>query len=244
MKKILVSDLDGTLIQKNDISQSDREKIEKFTKLGNIFVIATGRNYYDFMRADRYFNIPYEYLILNGGSLILNKEKNIILSEIIDSDQIVAEIITSLKKINARNTLIYVSHEKSAVNMAYPWEPVFIADKVNSICLDFRDDFDENIDKVYDLLNKNKTYSIIKNGKYIDILPLGHSKEKSITTLLEYLNIDVEALYTVGDDWNDISMLEMTNNSYAIISHKEEVMQAAKNRVRNITECLDHLCME
>jgi HAD-superfamily hydrolase, subfamily IIB len=239
-RKILVSDLDGTLIQRNEITSIDRDAINKFVADGNIFVLATGRNYYDFMRAHRFFNIPYNYLVLNGGSLILNENNKIYYSKSIDEMLIVEHVIEVLKIINAVSTLIYISHEKTTINMAFPWKLSFYINNINSICLDFRDDNLENVEKVYSLLAKNKNIDVIKNGMYIDVLPSNISKKIAINELLFKFGLSQENLATIGDDWNDISMLMMTQNSYAIISDKIEVLNSARNQVSNISECIEH----
>ena len=55
-----------------------------------MFVIATGRSYDDFMKKKKQYNIEYDYVIINHGATILDKEDNIIFettmpNEILDS---------------------------------------------------------------------------------------------------------------------------------------------------------------
>ena len=45
MKKILVSDFDGTFYLKNVDINNNIKNVEKFRSQGNIFIIATGRSY-------------------------------------------------------------------------------------------------------------------------------------------------------------------------------------------------------
>ena len=88
MKKILISDYDGTFYQ-NDIDiKENMDKVTEFRTLGNIFVMAIGRSYVGLkIEIDKY-KIPYDYLILNHGALLLSKELNVISSFNLDKDQV------------------------------------------------------------------------------------------------------------------------------------------------------------
>src|SRR5699024_6898042 len=88
LKKLLVSDYDGTFyINDLDIKKTIGN-INNFRKLNNLFVIATGRSYIDLKeKIDRY-KIPYDYLILNHGALLLSKELTVIKSFFLDEEQV------------------------------------------------------------------------------------------------------------------------------------------------------------
>ena len=47
-KKILVSDYDHTFYLNDENIENNKEAVDRFRKEGNIFVIATGRSYFDF----------------------------------------------------------------------------------------------------------------------------------------------------------------------------------------------------
>ena len=86
MKKILVSDYDNTFyINDNDI-KNNIKKVETFRNKNNIFVIATGRSYYDFTKKLKDYPIKYDYLIINHGTTILDFNGNIKENYIIDEN--------------------------------------------------------------------------------------------------------------------------------------------------------------
>ncbi len=76
MKKILVSDYDGTFYINEDDIKNNIKKVKEFRNKNNIFVIATGRSYYDFEKKLDKYPFKYDYLILNHGAT-RNKKKNI-----------------------------------------------------------------------------------------------------------------------------------------------------------------------
>ena len=78
MKKILISDYDGTFYQSDIDIKKNIDKVTEFRALGNLFVLATGRSYVDLKQEIDKYKIPYDYLILNHGALLLSKDLEII----------------------------------------------------------------------------------------------------------------------------------------------------------------------
>ena len=90
MKKILVSDYDGTFYQ-NDIDiRENIDKVNEFRTLGNLFVLATGRSYVDLKIMIDKYKIPYDYLILNHGALLLSKNLEVLNVFILDKELVVS----------------------------------------------------------------------------------------------------------------------------------------------------------
>ena len=60
--KLLVSDYDGTFKEENNNKniKANIEAIKKFTKNGNIFALATGRNFTSIKSETTRYNIPYK----------------------------------------------------------------------------------------------------------------------------------------------------------------------------------------
>ena len=90
MKKILISDYDGTFYQ-NDIDiKKNIDKVNEFRTLGNLFVLATGRSYVDLKIMIDKYKIPYDYLILNHGALLLFKNLEVLNVFILDKELVVS----------------------------------------------------------------------------------------------------------------------------------------------------------
>ena len=77
-KKILVSDYDQTFYLNNSDIEINKKAVSKFRKEGNIFVIATGRSYLDFHNKVEMYNFEYDYVIINHGATILDKNGNVL----------------------------------------------------------------------------------------------------------------------------------------------------------------------
>ena len=65
------------------------------------------------------------------------------------------------------------------------------------------------------------------NGIFIDILPLGWSKGKSVEVLAEHLGIGLDEIAAFGDSENDLSMLRAVTHSVAVANATAEVKAAS-----------------
>ena len=79
MKKILFCDMDGTIINESGLLYSkDKEMIKRFRDAGNIFVFNTGRNIEEVRGEINKHDLAYDYLILNNGAQIMNKDEAVL----------------------------------------------------------------------------------------------------------------------------------------------------------------------
>ena len=85
-KKVLVVDYDRTLFINNSDMLNNINSINKFRENGNIFIIATGRTYNSLKKEIDKYNIEYDYLILNHGSLVIKKDKSTLFHYKIDKN--------------------------------------------------------------------------------------------------------------------------------------------------------------
>ena len=60
-KKILISDYDRTFYLNDNDMEKNKIAIKEFREKGNLFVIATGRSYFDFRNKAILYNIDYDY---------------------------------------------------------------------------------------------------------------------------------------------------------------------------------------
>ena len=79
-KKIIVSDYDQTFYLNDEDIEKNKIAVSKFKEKENIFVIATGRSYLDFHNKVDLYKFDYDYVIINHGATILDKEDNVIVN--------------------------------------------------------------------------------------------------------------------------------------------------------------------
>ena len=225
--KFLISDYDLTY----DIDiKTNIEKTKEFMK-NNLFSIATGRTYQGFKKIE--YDIPYNYLIINHGSTIL-KNDEIFYNVYIDND-IKNEIIKILKSEKIVN--IFVSKYKEDTNN-----------------LDV-----ENITKIHVTYNDEQTSLKIKNkiiekfddfveiyfgfhssGYGFEIVSKGVNKANAIEYIANFENIDKKDIYTIGDNYTDIKMIEKYNGNI-MKNSVEALKQITNKKYKNVSALIDEL---
>ena len=77
MKKILFSDIDGTIANDNlPITYKDQEAVKKLRTQGHYFSFCTGRNIQETKLVTPHFE--YDYLVLNNGAMIVDQNDQVL----------------------------------------------------------------------------------------------------------------------------------------------------------------------
>ena len=233
MKKILISDYDGTFYQNDKYIKKNIDKVTEFRQLGNLFVIATGRSYVDLkMKIDKY-KIPYDYLILNHGSLVLSKNLDII------------EVFT-LNKDEVDSILDYVSNNKDVddtILISTLTKDVKDTSNIVKIMLKLY-----NYDKaceVKSFVDKNyrniKSYLVGEDNHYlVEIISSKASKSLMIEKIVTKEQIENKNIFTVGDGINDIDMIKKYNG-YRMKTSCKELLPITNKAVNSVSELLDNI---
>lgn len=231
MKKILISDYDQTFYISDEDIEINKKAVEEFRKSGNIFVIATGRSFFDFHNKVNQYNFIYDYVIINHGATILDKDDNIFTNFSINND--VIENIKNDLQIEKSINKFCCSALESRVDFEHR-DLTKINVKYNS--KDEAMEINENI---------NNKYSDFVNSYYvshdsIEIISNKTNKSKAIELLLERLNVDKKNTYTIGDGYSDIQMVK-DFNGYAMKDSVEELKQVAKKEYKSVSELISEI---
>ncbi len=248
--KMVVTDLDGTLLQSDhSISVQDSGTLQKLGELGVCRVAATGRNLYK-VRQVLTTETPFDYVIFSSGAGIMEwKAQKLIKAMAITADRTM-EIIRFL--IQAKQNF-KVSKELPDNHNFYWWqsyecpelkryiehhskmgtaEPVdLLKPFISSQILLFFKKESEGFDLFKQELQHNfPDLSIIKTTSPLDpdyvwmeIFPKGVSKAHGIEEICQITGIARENTFSIGNDFNDLEMLEYTRHSYVVENAPEEL---------------------
>lgn len=253
--KMVVSDMDGTLLDKNfRISQESREIIRAIQSKGIIFTIASGRlhrmmnQYYNDLDMYNYKN---GYMIgLNGIELYSFKE-NILKKYVSFNNTDSLVIARSILEISLIPILMY-DEKTIIIKDDHEMEAMILSDILNNkysgafpdVKLEFLKDINfESVNKFCVLNTKNDMKTIIKKlnqkienenikilmvgGEWIEIVPSNIDKANRLQEIMHKENINKDEVIVFGDSQNDIEMLEFIPNSYAMENATEEVKKHA-----------------
>lgn len=238
---LLVSDMDGTLLNSNkEISKENLCAIEYFRKHGGKFTVATGRMVDSVETYLDRINLDIPAIIHNGGKVYDYKTKETIVEHTISSER--KDIIKRIKKewpnigieIFAEE-VVYIyqvckftkRYEKYNYNIVYempdeawdkPWVKILL---IGSKCeLDL-------LETVYK--EKYDDGTAFRSGaNFFDIVSNGISKGMALEEIIEKYNINKSKVIAIGDNMNDIEMLELAQYGFYIRGGAKRALEKAK----------------
>ena len=244
--KIIVLDVDGTLLPSN--GELDQETVKYLNELekNNLIVLATGRSYHELIKIRQTLNLKSPIITQNGAALIFQDRKNDVVlairkSIIDDLFSFAKDIIISAYYTN--DNTIYIQNKLDKLAFLYK-----ITESSNVICGDFTTLDLKNPNSIYLVLDNNKKelfFDRITNlySNEIKYYEFGHDLKHSIVILslkntdkayaiLELLMILKKDLYDVivfGDGPFDKTMLSLDCHTVAMANADDEIKKVAKH---------------
>jgi hypothetical protein len=238
MYKLLVTDVDGTLLDHNSsLSELNKRAIEDCLKSGINVVIATGKSFHSISYLVDYFDLSLPQITLGGAVLITPK------MEIIDIIRIPVkfyyEIISKVR--NMGYEPVVATQEGSIYYQEYLPTMKYIMDvgekliKVKNLLSDEyakkavsisipipeEDPLDAYIRKEF-----GSRMQVVRSGKYFfDILNIKALKGNALKKLINFLGIKKEEVVAFGDSHNDISLFKEAGLKIAVKNSYPELIK-------------------
>ena len=225
MKKLLIAaDFDGTLNQNDQVDVHTREAIDRWRAAGRYFGVVTGRRI-DFYEKAREIGIPFDYLIVCNGSLIVSDDRTILYESLIPPD-----VIAALERAMASYPDI-VHYQKDD---GTPEPHYYCLFPSNERALRVREEL---------LPEFGSIVNIFVNGAYINIGNAGTGKAEGVGIILKHFGLPEDGAAVVGDDYNDLDMI-LAHRGWAMESGKPEVVAKAPHTCRSVGDLIDSLLAE
>lgn len=226
---LLISDYDQTFGLGNDIPKENLEMLAYFEREGGRFTIATGRAHHTFriIRPNIPFNAP---VLLANGAVVYDFDKEEALWEeplpdTVREDmaelarlhpEMSLEVYSGEDDIYVWNTNKYVehhitytgasSHPCAVAEMPFPWDKAIMEQERDIL---------ENLQKEILARWGDRYEAIFSAHHMLELNAKGCTKGTAALRLAERLGIDRKNLYCVGDNENDIAMLEVSAIPFA-----------------------------
>ena len=249
MIKHLFSDLDGTLLNNNGKLSDYTKKIIGVCNIPLTLVSARSPQKMESILSE--LGVGGIHIAFNGA-MVFKKENNkfsILNKKILDREfarKLVLDIRSKFPKVGIS---LYDTNNWNVdlVNKVIEREKKIV--KVNYNLVDFNKYFNENLKEVYkvsfieddievfrklvDYVEVNYSDEKITIQKslssYLEITHTNATKSLGIEYVMKLKNIDRDSTVAFGDGENDISMLALTHNSYAMGNAIEKVKASAKH---------------
>ena len=248
--KLVACDLDGTLLHHNKpVSASTPAQLRALGRKGVVRVIATGRSHFSAKKA-LHKDFPIDYLALSGGAALMDwRTGKILYAHELDT-AFLHKALYLLKKYdmdfmlheplpeNHRFFYHHNGHKNDDFDRRLEMYSDFagtLAEKGNAIerasrfvvVLRKGQKFPEALYRKLGQLNIIRSTSPLDHeSEWIEIYPGQASKASAIQFICDKLGIGRDEVLTIGNDYNDLDMLQMTPHSFVLSSAPAELREA------------------
>lgn len=246
MRRLFVSDLDGTLVRSDGtVGQKDLDALKALEQLGIVRAIATGRSMHSLAKS-HFSDLPVDYIVFSTGAGVLKIPENRIITTAPHLNareiRLIVEILSTLeldfmihdpipdnhqfmyRRANAFNPdfdsrlRLYRGHCRS-LEEADIFKSGYRAAQIVAIIPPerFRKDLIEQIRcEVKNLSVIRATSPLDGKSVWIEIFPSRVSKSQTIAWLADRLEITAENTLMVGNDYNDMDLLEWCGRGFVV----------------------------
>lgn len=244
MIKLVASDIDETIITKNQIvPKRNKDAIKKAIERDVIVMLATGRGPYEV------FDIPDQagviaddrFIICCNGAITMNLATKEIV-DVIDLDFDYARKIFAYAYENKLTFYIYTLNEKYGINLSenaivaeshieiLETDNIdFLKDEIILKCIIMNEDMnflqalEVDVARITDY-SLEITYS---SNMYMEINARGVNKAIALEKVCSHYGIKMEDILAIGDNYNDVAMLEAAGTSVAVKNARLQVKDVA-----------------
>ncbi len=241
MKKIVYTDLDGTILDHDTYSYKEsKESLEILKKINVPVVFCTSKTRFEIEKYREKLGNIHPFISENGGGIFIPKDyfsfnfeydeiidnyKTIILGETIDH---LIKVLNVLKKKYGIRSFIDMNLKDIAKNSNFTIDDAALAKK-----REFEIPFQlKNKEKEKEVLEEIKSYGLncMVGGRYYHLAGK-NSKGRSVKILDELYKKEFKKIFTYGfgDSANDFSMLDSVDEGY-LVKKKDKTYSSEKYR--------------
>lgn len=253
MLKLVATDLDGTFLRNDkSVSQENLDILQELGNRGILRVVATGRNLNKVQEVIAE-HIPFDYIVFSSGAGVydvrnrkllyyqnLNKETVQQLSDfLVDKDlnfHLFKAVPENYKCWYYRGSVACSEFETYFDYHQAHSEPLPVDQEIDSEACQFLVVFPNNIDR-FRMLKEElqlrfpevkviRVSSPLETGYiWMEIFHPAVSKGNGVKFICDALHIDHECTLGIGNDFNDLDLLEFTKYSYMVDNGPQELKE-------------------
>lgn len=253
MRRILATDLDGTIVFERAVPAATRAALERWRAAGNMLVVATGKSIFATDDVLAPSHVAFDYCVCYTGAVVTDGAYDVVDATFLPLD-LVREVYAYLRD------LPHVATYATTLDHDYVLSDN--ADRVDSILAKFTplaeadfaahrfvgvpmlvtDDAMREQVAAHLVATWGDRLEVHRNQHFLDIVPPGSDKGLGLRRLLEHAfgGEDVD-LWTLGDSWNDIGMHRIADHPVCFTYSPPEVKAVCEREVGLAEELIDDL---
>lgn len=240
--KIIASDFDGTLCRGGPLTDVDREAISKWRRDGNIFGLISGRATIGLIWEQESIKFEYDFLAGASGAHAVDSKNEDLFAYTCDNEKI-QKMAYFIRENGGLSCGVALPRDhKDLYNKKNPELNVELMKSIPYTSqMNTYFETEEEARIFVEKVNKEFVgeFTAHQNGGCVDIPPYGISKAVGIAKVAEIFGVDKKDVITIGDNYNDIPMIEAFNGA-AVQNAKPEVKAAAKIVVKDYAELIEY----
>lgn len=248
MIELITSDIDETLVDDTkNVPVRNREAIAKAQEMGKIVMLATGRGPYELRDIPEQAGVVHDdrFIICCNGAIVLDAVSR----DIVASRPLGYEYATNIFKYAKENNLqcfIYTLKKKYAINLdeyeksaeytndtnvkeisgnnlEFLKDRIILKALIKHTDLDFLHSLEVDVAAICDY-NVEIAYS---SDMYMEINAKGVDKGVALKKVCDHYGIDIANTLVIGDNYNDIAMIEAAGTGIAVRNAHLQVKEVA-----------------
>ena len=246
--KLIGGGVEGT-IGDGEQTALDAEAVNKWRAAGNLFGFVSGRNAAALRWVQEHARVPVDFLLSDSGCVCYLGEKlffcgfapEVLFDPLADFMMARGTKLLAVNRPDGADMLYYRHSDgreeydpKRALWKARPFPQVSgyfsSVEKCHAVA--------KELEEIFPRL------TALPNGACLDIVPKGSGKNVGVARLARELSVPLDNVYTIGDNFNDIPMLDAFG-SFVVASARPEVQaHATIGVVESVAEMIDRLLKE
>lgn len=243
---LVAFDLDGTLLNDDrKVSDTDLATLYSLGENGIVRVVATGRNLYSVNKVlDDAF--PADYIVFSSGAGIINWDTKEIIEDLSLQKYDIKNVVSCFTELdlsftihssvpNSHHMMLHLQSSDSNdltnyVNFYKEFSSNFNLDKIPSKACQLvalinqeRSLFEVVSDKLPQLKVILTTSPVDKKSLWLEVFNKKVSKANGIQKIAQRHNIHVKSIFCIGNDYNDLDMLNFAQHSFVVDNAPSEL---------------------
>ncbi len=246
-RTLIISDLDGTLLNnESEISKNNEKWIKRFKSNGGLFTLATGRMEESILPYIKKLEIDIPVIVYNGAMVYCPTTKKALYEKQLYVSQSMWKEL--LKNNFEMGIFIYKDGKPFVLERNSIVDDFEVKEKVNCEQGKLDDFVDVPITKILAIMREESRHedlpelkamekkliegkfecdTVFSESNYLEILPKGSSKGMALNELVSYLNIKDLQIIALGDNLNDISLLKAADIGVAVQNARHGLKEVA-----------------
>lgn len=245
-KKLLASDIDGTLYINRKVSDADIEAIARWQNEGHLFGICSGRSVKDAERALAESGIKPDFFLCSSGAVGTDCKGNFLYKKPMPKEA--PRALWEIAKTFRYDAFTGHSTDGTTLHGRNDNRPEYVNCKESDL-------FDQELTQCYvafhtipgqsfqfaDAVEKTLPYiNVHRNDHYIDCTMKGTDKAKGVSFMAQHFGIEEKNCFAIGDNQNDLPML-LSFEGYCVESGDAYTIEQVGKTVDSVADLINRL---